>query len=68
MKAYWKSGSTLRRILNLGTRRVVSFTPRSLYPREINPGINWIGGWVGLKIGLNAVARRKEKSLHCFSR
>jgi hypothetical protein len=34
MKTYWGNGGTAARIINLGTRcrRVVSFTPRPLYP------------------------------------
>jgi hypothetical protein len=35
---------------------VVSFTPRPLYPRTL-----WIGGWVGSRVGLDAVAKR----IHC---
>jgi hypothetical protein len=48
-------------ILNLGTRwrRIVSVTPRPLYPGERNPGTHWIGGWVGSKVGLDAVEKRK---------
>jgi hypothetical protein len=36
-------------ILDLSTRwrRVVSFTPRPLYPRETDPCIRWIRSWVG---------------------
>jgi len=39
MKAYWGSGWIAPRILSLGTRWrwVVSFTLRSLYPRERTP-------------------------------
>jgi hypothetical protein len=38
MKAYWRSGCTAPRILDLGTRRrwAVSFTPRPLYPQGKN--------------------------------
>jgi hypothetical protein len=52
------------RILELGTRlrRVVSFTPRPLTPRESDPGIHWIGDSVGPRTGLNAVIRRKIPS------
>jgi hypothetical protein len=53
------------RILNLGTRwnewsalRPGSFTPEEKSP----PGTHWIGSWVGLEDGLEAVAKR-EKSL-----
>jgi hypothetical protein len=39
MKAYWRSGGIAPRILDLGTRwrRVVSFTPRPLYPQGKSP-------------------------------
>jgi hypothetical protein len=39
MKAYWGSGSITPRILDLDLRwrRVVSFTPRQLYPQGKNP-------------------------------
>jgi hypothetical protein len=49
-------------ILNLGTRWgwVVSVTPRPRFtPGERTPGTHWIGGWVGLRAGLDAGARRK---------
>jgi hypothetical protein len=48
-------------ILNLGIRCtwVVRFTPRPLYPWGKRPGTNWIGGWVGPRVGLGAVEKRK---------
>jgi hypothetical protein len=33
--------------------------PAALYPRGKDPGIHWIGGWVGPRAGLDAGARRK---------
>jgi hypothetical protein len=30
-----------------------------LYPREKTPGTHWIGGWVGIRAGLNTEARGK---------
>jgi hypothetical protein len=43
-------------ILNLGTRwRMVSFTPRPLYPRKRAFSTNWTGGWVDLRVCLDAV-------------
>jgi hypothetical protein len=33
--------------------------PAALYPRGKDPGTHWIGGWVGLRVGLDAGARRK---------
>jgi hypothetical protein len=39
MKAYWESGGIAPRIVDLGTRwrRVVSYTPRSLYLQGNSP-------------------------------
>jgi hypothetical protein len=56
------SGDIARRILNLGTRWrwLASFTPQALYPGERAPGTHWIGGWVGPRAGLNAVAKRNN--------
>jgi hypothetical protein len=31
----------------------------SLYPQEKDAGTHWIGGWVGLRVGLDAEARGK---------
>jgi hypothetical protein len=33
--------------------------PAALYPRERTPGTYWIGGWVGLRAGLDTEARGK---------
>jgi hypothetical protein len=54
------SGSIAPLILNLNTRWrwVVNFTLRPLYPRRKNPGTHWIGSWVGLRVGLDAVANK----------
>jgi hypothetical protein len=41
---------------------VVSFTLRLFYSWGRNPGIHWIGGCVGLRDGLDAVAKRKIPS------
>jgi len=62
MKAYWGSGDITPLILNVGTRLrwVASFTPRPLYPRCKPPGTRWIGGWVGPRAGLEAVAKRNN--------
>jgi hypothetical protein len=52
MKAYWGSGGISPRILDLGTRwRVVA----SFTPREGAHVTDSIGGWVGPRIGLDAV-------------
>jgi len=34
---------------------VVSFTPQPL-----DPGSHWIGGWVGAKVGLVAMVKKKD--------
>jgi hypothetical protein len=33
--------------------------PAALYPREKTSGTHWIGGWVGLRTGLDTEARGK---------
>jgi hypothetical protein len=57
MEAYWRSGCIAPRILDLGARWrwVISFTARP-------PGTHWIGGWVGLRAGLDAEVKRKFPS------
>jgi hypothetical protein len=37
-----------------------SHAPVALYLREKDPGTHWIGSWVGLRAGLDIVARRKS--------
>jgi hypothetical protein len=41
---------------------VVSFTPNHFTSRERAPGTHWIGGWVGPRAVLDAVAKRKIPS------
>jgi hypothetical protein len=38
---------------------MVSFTP----PGEVAPGVHWIGGWMGPRIGLDDVEKRKFVTL-----
>jgi hypothetical protein len=39
---------------------VVIVTPRGgLLPSERTPDTHWIGGWVGLRVGLDTQAKRK---------
>jgi hypothetical protein len=64
MKAYWGSGSIAHAFLNLaldGGEWSVSRSGR-FTPREIALGTHWIGGWVGLRAGLDAVVRSKLPS------
>jgi hypothetical protein len=51
--------------LDLGTswRLVISFTPQPLTPGERVPITDWIRGWLGPRIGLDDVKRRKILSL-----
>jgi hypothetical protein len=37
--------------------------PAALPPRKGPPGTRWIGGWVGPRVGLDDVEKRKI--LHC---
>jgi hypothetical protein len=41
---------------------VVSFTGQSLYPKKRAPGTQWIGGWVGPRVVLDTVVKRKIPS------
>jgi hypothetical protein len=61
MKAYRGSGGIVPYILDLGTRwREWSASRHGRFtPREGDSGTNWIGGWVGPRAGLDAVAKRK---------
>jgi hypothetical protein len=36
--------------------------PRPLYTRDKAPGTHWIGGWLGPRASLDAVAKRKIPS------
>jgi hypothetical protein len=66
MKAYWGSGgiAPLHSFFDLGTRWrwVISFTPQPLYPQGKSPSTHWIGGWVGPRVVLEAVVKRKIPS------
>jgi hypothetical protein len=42
---------------------VVSFTPGRFIPGERSPGTHWIGGWIGLRAGLDDVKKRKFMTL-----
>jgi hypothetical protein len=41
---------------------VGSFTTQSLNPEEKAPGNHWIGSWVGLRTGVDAMAKRNTPS------
>jgi hypothetical protein len=49
--------------LSIRWRWVVSFTPRSLYPRGKNPDTYCIGGWAGPRAGLNDMEKWKFLTL-----
>jgi hypothetical protein len=58
------SGGIAPRILDLGTRwRWSASRPSCFTPRERARGTQWIGGWVGLKAGLDTVVKKKNPSL-----
>jgi hypothetical protein len=64
MKIYWGSGGIAPRILDLaldGGEWLPSSPSRSTL-RERAPGTPWIGGWVTLRAGLDAVVKRKIPS------
>jgi hypothetical protein len=58
-KDTYGSGGIAPRILNLHTRWmwVFSFTLRSYIPGKRGPGTQWMEGWVGTRVGLDAVAK-----------
>jgi hypothetical protein len=60
MKTYWRVEAFLTSALDGGewsASRSGRFTPR-----EIAPGIHWIGGWVGPRAILEDVVKRKIPS------
>jgi hypothetical protein len=61
MKTYWgvEAHSHAFLISALGGGKWSASRPGSFIPRERDPGIHWIGGWVGPRIGLDAVVWRK---------
>jgi hypothetical protein len=65
LKAYWGSwryGSTHSLTLALDEGEWSVSRPGRFTRRERAPDTHWIGGWVGLRAGLNAVVRRKVPS------
>jgi hypothetical protein len=48
-------------ILSIGSNGVSgqSLAPIALYPWECTPGTHWVGGWMGLRVGLDIKARKK---------
>jgi hypothetical protein len=64
IEVYWGMEVQLHTFVDLGTRWrwVVSFTPGRFTTRERTPGTHWTGGWVGPRIVLDAVVKRKIPS------
>jgi hypothetical protein len=62
MKTFWGSGDIAPLILDFGTRWkwVLSLTPRPLYPAERTACTHCIGGWLGFRAVLDAVAKTKK--------
>jgi hypothetical protein len=55
-----ESGDTYPRIFNVGTRPGESLAPRSVrFLPEEKSDTHWIGGCMGLRVGLDVVAERK---------
>jgi hypothetical protein len=68
---YGVSGCIAPRILNPRHQMEVSGQIHAdcFNPGERVPGTHWLGGWVGLRAGLDAVAKRKKKiSAHAGNR
>jgi hypothetical protein len=42
---------------------VVRFTPRPLYSGRKTPDTHWIGGWLGLRVGLDDLEKKKFLTL-----
>jgi hypothetical protein len=64
MKAYWGSGTKAHSFLTPeldGGERSAS-RPGRFIPREITPGTQWVGGWVGPRAGLDAVRGGEVKN------
>jgi hypothetical protein len=61
MKAYWGSGGIAPRILTTALDGGVwsASRPGHFTPKKISPSTPWIGGWVGPRVGLDAVVKRK---------
>jgi hypothetical protein len=63
-EAYWRSGGIAPLILKSaldGGERSVSH-PGRFTPKERAPSSHWLGGWVGLRAGLDAVVKRNFPS------
>jgi len=56
------SGVIAPRILDFDTiwKWLVSFTPRPFYPRVRTPCSHCTEGWVGSRVGLDEVAKRRN--------
>jgi hypothetical protein len=65
MKVYWGNGGIDPLILCPRHKTEVSgqlHVPGRFTPTEIAPGTYWIGGWVGPRVVLDAVVKRKIPS------
>jgi hypothetical protein len=65
MKTYWGVEVQLHALLisALNGGEWSASRPNRFTPRERASGIHWIGGWVGPRAVLEAVAKRKNPSL-----
>jgi len=54
MKTYWESGGIAPRMISeLDGGEWWDLRPTLYTPRERAPGTYWIGGWVGVRAGLD---------------
>jgi hypothetical protein len=60
MKVYWGSGGIAPRILDRGEWS--ASRPGRFSPRARAPDAHWVRGWVGPRVGLDAVAKTEIPS------
>jgi hypothetical protein len=60
MKTYRENGGIATHIFDLGTRCEWAASRLGRFaPKETAPSTHWIGGWVGPRVVLDAVVKRK---------
>jgi hypothetical protein len=59
METYGGAGAWSHTFLTSALDGDESFRLRLLYPRERAAGSNWIGSWMGPRVGMDVVGKRK---------
>jgi hypothetical protein len=59
MNTYWGSAGIAPRVLNLGT----TWRWLASRPGRFTPDTHWIGGWVGTRADLDAVAKKINRTI-----